>query len=209
MRSKKPKRMSKMKAQSSHLIALFFFFLLFCGLARKAGAAAASVADKCNKDFNKVVSCLDYAKGSASTPTKDCCNSVKEIKDDDPVCLCYVIQLSQNGSDQIKNLGIKQERLLQLPTACDLKNASVTNCPGLLGLSPTSPAAAIFTNASAGTPSTPSTGTSSSPEAANIGSGLGPNSAVLMATAITMIFFLFAFPVGSSSAATSFELGST
>jgi hypothetical protein len=130
MRSKKPKRMSKMKAQSSHLIALFFFFLLFCGLARKAGAAAASVAEKCSKDFTKVASCLNYATGAESAPTKDCCNSVTEIRNDDPVCLCYVIQQTHNGSGQAKQLGIKEDRLLQLPSACNLKNASITNCPG-------------------------------------------------------------------------------
>lgn len=123
-----------MKAPSSHLIALFFFtfffFLIFCGFTAEAGAALSGVADKCNKDFTKVASCLNYARGIASAPTKDCCTSVKEIRDDDPVCLCYFIQQTHNGSEQIKSFGIKEERLLQLPSACSLKNASVTNCPG-------------------------------------------------------------------------------
>lgn len=115
---------SKMKAQSHLTITLF---LLFCGLVCKVGAA--SVADKCSNDFTKVAPCLDYAKGTANTPTKDCCSGVKSIRDDDPVCLCYFIQQTHNGSEQIKSLGIQEARLLQLPTACSLKNASVTNCP--------------------------------------------------------------------------------
>lgn len=113
-----------MKAQSHLTITLF---LLFCGLVCKVGAA--SVADKCSNDFTKVAPCLDYAKGTANTPTKDCCSGVKSIRDDDPVCLCYFIQQTHNGSEQIKSLGIQEARLLQLPTACSLKNASVTNCP--------------------------------------------------------------------------------
>jgi hypothetical protein len=126
--------MSKMKAQS-HLITffLFFFIFFFCGLVCKVGAA--SVADKCTNDFNKVSSCLNYATGDANTPTKDCCTAVKDIRDNNPVCLCYFIQQTHNGSQEIKSLGIKESRLLQLPTACSLKNASISNCPSKFSLS--------------------------------------------------------------------------
>lgn len=119
--------MSKMKAAHSITFFLFFFFFFFCGLVYKVGAA--TLEDKCSSELTKVVPCLDYAKGTAKTPTKDCCTSVKDIKDNNPVCLCYFIQQTHNGSQQIKDLGIQESRLLQLPTACSLKNASVSYCP--------------------------------------------------------------------------------
>ncbi|KAJ6702218.1 BIFUNCTIONAL INHIBITOR/LIPID-TRANSFER PROTEIN/SEED STORAGE 2S ALBUMIN SUPERFAMILY PROTEIN-RELATED [Salix koriyanagi] len=49
------------------------------------------------------------------------------------------------AAQQIKNLGIQEAKMLQLPTACQLQNASLSFCPMLLGLSPGSSDAAIFT----------------------------------------------------------------
>ncbi|KAF5939938.1 hypothetical protein HYC85_021105 [Camellia sinensis] len=91
--------------------------------------ATTTVEDQCSNDFEKLVTCLNYATGKAAAPTTECCNSVAEIKDKDPVCLCYIIQQTYNGSEQIKNMGIQQSRLLQLPSSCKLTNASITDCP--------------------------------------------------------------------------------
>ncbi|XP_018836768.1 non-specific lipid transfer protein GPI-anchored 1 [Juglans regia] len=190
-----------MKAQS-HIVTLFsfLFFLLFCGLVCKVGGA--DFAKECSQDFEKVVQCLNYVTGKAKTPTEECCSSVKEIRDSNPVCLCYFIQQTHNGSEQIKNLGVQETKLLQLPTACNLKNASISNCPKLLGLSPTSPDAAIFSsNASTATPTstTPSTGTPSSANEANVGDRLEPHLVGLMAMAFITIFLFALIPVGSAS----------
>ncbi|KAF2292894.1 hypothetical protein GH714_029681 [Hevea brasiliensis] len=119
------------------------------------------VSAECNKDIQKVMPCLDYATGKGNTPSKECCSAVKDLKENDPKCLCYIIQQTNNGSAQIKNLGIQKDRLLQLPSACQLQNASVSFCPKLLGLSPSSPDAAIFTNITTTAPTT-STGSSTS-----------------------------------------------
>ncbi|KAG2706604.1 hypothetical protein I3843_05G099000 [Carya illinoinensis] len=189
-----------MKAQS-HLVTLFsfLFFFLFCGLVCKVGAA--DLVSKCTQDFTKVTPCLNYVTGKAGTPTKDCCSSVKEIRDSTPECLCYFIQLTHNGSEQVKSLGIQETKLLQLPTACNLKNASISNCPKLLGLSPTSPDAAIFSsNASTATPTTtPSTGTPTSANDANVGDRLEPHLVGLVVMAFITIFLFALIPVGSAS----------
>ena len=92
--------------------------------------AAQTVAQKCNDQFQKVAVCLTFATGKAATPTKECCESVKGIKESEPECLCYVIQQASTGSDEIKKMGIQVAKLLQLPSACSLKNASASNCPG-------------------------------------------------------------------------------
>uniref|UniRef100_A0A2N9HFQ5 Bifunctional inhibitor/plant lipid transfer protein/seed storage helical domain-containing protein n=1 Tax=Fagus sylvatica TaxID=28930 RepID=A0A2N9HFQ5_FAGSY len=172
-----------------------FLVLLLCGLVCKVSGA--NLAGQCTKDLNNVAACLSYATGKGNTPSKDCCTSVEGIRNTEPECLCYLIQQTHNGSTTIKSLGIQEARLLQLPTACNLKNASVSNCPKLLGLSPSSPDAAIFTNISTATPSTPTSSSSEKVKDSNIGTRLGPHLACLMAMVIAI--FLLAFPAGSAT----------
>ncbi|VVA20008.1 PREDICTED: non-specific [Prunus dulcis] len=165
------------------VVALF----LIVGSVREASAEA-TVAQKCSNQFQKVAVCLSYATGKAETPTKECCESVKGIKDSEPECLCYVMQQANSGSDEIKKMGIQVAKLLQLPTACSLKNASASDCPSIPA---GSPEAAIFNNtASTPTPSAPAG--KSAPEKAGDSSGItkpGPHHAGLMATAVAIIFF--------------------
>ncbi|KAI4368499.1 hypothetical protein MLD38_017050 [Melastoma candidum] len=117
----------------------------------------------CGDNINKVTSCLGYATGKADVPGKPCCDAVGEMKESDPACLCYIIQQTHNGSQQmVKSAGILESRLLQLPSACSLKNASISDCPRLLGIPPTSPDYAIFTNATSNATTTPSADTTTS-----------------------------------------------
>lgn len=92
-------------------------------------AAAASTEEKCGADFPKLTVCLTYATGKAAVPTKDCCNSVQGIKDSEPECLCFLVQQIHKGDDKIKSMGIQESKLLYLPTACTLKNATLAECP--------------------------------------------------------------------------------
>ncbi|XP_042063221.1 non-specific lipid transfer protein GPI-anchored 1-like [Salvia splendens] len=131
-----------------------------------AAGGAETIAEKCASEFQKVTPCLSFVTAKAKAPGKECCSSATELQDEDPACLCYIIQQVHNGSNAaIKSMGVQEARLLQLPAACSLANASLSECPKLLNLPPNSPEAAIFTtNASAtptptpvGTPGTPST----------------------------------------------------
>ncbi|KDP26810.1 hypothetical protein JCGZ_17968 [Jatropha curcas] len=171
-------------------IAIMVMFLL-------SSVNGANLAEDCSADLQKVTPCLNYATGKANTPTKDCCGSVKELKESDPKCLCFMIQQTHNGSAQIKSLGIQETKLLQLPSACQLQNASISFCPKLLGLSPSSPDAAIFTNATASSSSTPtsSTGTST-PEKSDDSSGTNHGSGPL---AIAAAIFIYSFSTVSTS----------
>lgn len=91
-----------------------------------------TLASKCSGEFEKVTACLNYATGKADTPTKECCGAVTDIRGKDPACLCYFIQQTHNGSDTIKSMGILESRLLQLPSACSIKNGSISECPSNL-----------------------------------------------------------------------------
>lgn len=117
--------MNKMKGQS-HKMSLLYFVLL-CGLVCEVSGA--SLTDKCTQEIQNVAQCLSFATGKAETPTKECCTSVKGMRESAPECLCFMIQQTHNGSQTIKSLGIQEAKLLQLPTACSLKNSSVSDCP--------------------------------------------------------------------------------
>ncbi|KAK1376113.1 AAI domain-containing protein [Heracleum sosnowskyi] len=118
---------------------------------------------ECADNFQKLTECLGFATGKGSTPTAGCCKSVSEIKESKPVCLCYIIQQMHTGNNpQLKTLGIQESKLLQLPSACKLANASSSECPKLLKLPANSPDAAIFADPSpTAAPAAPK-GTSSS-----------------------------------------------
>ncbi|KAL9226407.1 hypothetical protein vseg_002225 [Gypsophila vaccaria] len=142
----------------------------------KPTAATTELTTECATAIQQVTSCLGYATGKAPEPTKECCNAVSSMKEKQPVCLCFFIGQAHNGSAQIKSLGIQEAKLMQLPSACHLTNASITECPKLLGISPSSPAAAIFMHSNMTSP-TGATPTSSSPSSSSSSTAsTGPSS---------------------------------
>ncbi|KAE8690850.1 Glycosylphosphatidylinositol-anchored lipid protein transfer 1, putative isoform 2 [Hibiscus syriacus] len=177
-------------------IATITMLACFVGAADESG-----LANQCSKDFQSVMSCLNFAQGKAEKPSKECCGSVSSVKENEPKCLCYILQQSQtSGAQSLKSMGVQQDKLFQLPTACQLKNASVSDCPKLLGLAPNSPDAAIFTNSSSTTvtPARPSSGSQNADDKSG-GTKLeaadhfvGP--VLLVASAV--FFFFYALPDG-------------
>ncbi|XP_057757851.1 non-specific lipid transfer protein GPI-anchored 1-like [Arachis stenosperma] len=117
--------------------------------------AGKDLTQKCGQVVQKVIPCLNYATGKASTPSKECCEATTKIRESDPDCLCFIIQQTHHGNPESKSLGIQEDKLLHLPSLCNVKNANIADCPKLLGLSPSSPDAAIFKNASKATPAAP------------------------------------------------------
>ncbi|KAL3641009.1 hypothetical protein CASFOL_015977 [Castilleja foliolosa] len=168
------------------------------------GGADESLATKCSAKFQKVTPCLPYATEKAPKPSKDCCDSVTDLKASDPACLCFIIQQIHNGSNAaVRSMGVQEARLLQLPSVCNLVNASVSECPRLLHLPPNSPDAAIFTNVStaANTTTAPATGTGMySPTTANSGFMHKPHQLAGCSVTFFMamsIFFFHTFPLSS------------
>ncbi|OVA17488.1 Bifunctional inhibitor/plant lipid transfer protein/seed storage helical domain [Macleaya cordata] len=146
--------------QQTDLVVLIVFITIcsvfFCSSAAPSSAPSSSpsVEDKCKKEFSKVGVCLDYATGKAKVPSQECCTTVDDIKKRDAVCLCYVIQQVHEGEATLKQLGVQEAKLLQLPGACKLTNINIsTDCPKLLNISSTSPDYAIFSNSSSSAPS--------------------------------------------------------
>ncbi|KAF7839482.1 non-specific lipid transfer protein GPI-anchored 1-like [Senna tora] len=165
---------------------------------------AEDLASKCAQVVEKVMPCLNFATGAAAAPTKECCDATASIRQSNPECLCYIIQQTHKGSNEIKSLGIREDRLLQLGSTCNLKNASITNCPKLLGLPANSPDAAIFTNSSssAATPASAATTTNSSSTTQSqndsFGSMLKPHFFNEVVVAVASATVLLAFSVSES-----------
>ncbi|KAJ0257920.1 Non-specific lipid transfer protein GPI-anchored 1 [Hirschfeldia incana] len=159
-----------------------------------APAAGGELPEKCNQDFQKVTLCLDFASGKAPNPSEKCCDAIEDIKEKDPKCLCYLLQQAKTGGQALKDLGVQEAKLIQLPTACQLHNASISNCPKILGLSPSSPDAAVFTsNATTITPEAPAGKSPATPatSAEKGGSSSIKDGHAVVAVAITLITVSF------------------
>ncbi|RDY11852.1 Non-specific lipid transfer protein GPI-anchored 1, partial [Mucuna pruriens] len=151
--------------------------VVMVGVMINPARGADDLTTKCSQVIQKVLPCLNFATGKEDKPEEKCCDATTSIKDTNPECLCYIIQQTHKGSSEVKDLGIQEAKLLQLPSACNVKNASITNCPKLLGLPPNSPDAAIFTNASKVTPAAGNS-TSTQSENASYGSMVRPSSVI-------------------------------
>lgn len=101
--------------------------MVACGGVR---AVDESLGKECSSKLTAVMTCVAFATGKEATPEKKCCDSVKEMKDSNPACLCFIIQQIHNGTNpMLKTINIQESRLLQLSSACKIVNASITDCP--------------------------------------------------------------------------------
>ncbi|XP_010250696.1 PREDICTED: non-specific lipid transfer protein GPI-anchored 1-like [Nelumbo nucifera] len=187
-------------------------FVLFClllapylfasSIFSAADSASDALAQQCaNELLTKLSPCLDYSTGKAELPTKECCTSVTSMRDQHPVCLCFLIQQTHNGRPEVKQLGLKEDRLLKISGTCKLTNASISECPRLLNLPRDSPDNAIFLNSTSNSSSTSSlsdtSNTTSATTMPSIGFMHGPQLAVPSAIALVIIaVFTGLFPTG-------------
>ncbi|XP_042377954.1 non-specific lipid transfer protein GPI-anchored 1-like isoform X1 [Zingiber officinale] len=96
----------------------------------KSPAADTSLQHQCTDATSSLTPCMDYGSGSSDRPNSDCCDTVRNIRGTNPVCLCYAVQQTHNCSSPWSALGLKVERLLMLPGACNLDNSNASNCNG-------------------------------------------------------------------------------
>lgn len=111
---------------------IFIVCMVVCGCV----AAEESLAQECASKLTAVMTCVAFATGKEATPQPKCCDSVKEMKDDNPACLCFLIQQIHNGTNpMLKKINVQESRLLQLSSACKIANASISDCPSKFFLS--------------------------------------------------------------------------
>ncbi|KAL8218838.1 hypothetical protein R6Q57_022211 [Mikania cordata] len=106
---------------------VFMVMITVCG---GIVSADESLGQQCASKLTAVMTCVAFATGKEVTPQQKCCDSVKEMKDDNPACLCFLIQQIHNGTNpMLKKMNIQEARLLQLSSACKIANASISDCP--------------------------------------------------------------------------------
>ncbi|KNA24320.1 hypothetical protein SOVF_016760 [Spinacia oleracea] len=100
---------------------------------------------ECAQQLVGIVTCLPFVGGQGKAPTQDCCTGLKQVAKDNKKCVCILIK---DHDDPSLGLKINVTLALELPQACRIPNASqsLTNCPALLHLPPTSPEAKLFTD---------------------------------------------------------------
>ncbi|KAF9612794.1 hypothetical protein IFM89_004204 [Coptis chinensis] len=107
---------------------------------------------ECAPQLTNLAACIPYVSGTASKPTKQCCEDTMKVKNEHPKCLCVLIQES---TDPSMGLPVNTTLAMQMPAACNI-DAKPSECPAILKLPPNSPDAKIFQNAGTSTPTTTS-----------------------------------------------------
>ncbi|XP_068651516.1 non-specific lipid transfer protein GPI-anchored 14-like [Aristolochia californica] len=144
------------------------FSVLFLVLLVGARGSMEDDEKECADQLGNLASCIPYVSGSASKPTKQCCDDTVKVRTAKPKCLCVLIKES---TDPTMALPVNTTLALKMPSECNM-DAPVSDCPSILKLPPDSPDAKIFAEAGADSTSQPSPSSGSSPSSTS-GSGSG------------------------------------
>ncbi|XP_015898148.4 non-specific lipid transfer protein GPI-anchored 14 [Ziziphus jujuba] len=135
--------------------------IVFCIVVASLAAAMGTLEDEeqeCVDQLANLASCIPFVSGTAKKPTPECCEDTRKVKATKPKCLCVLIKES---TDPSMGLPVNTTLAVQMPSACNINDAKVSDCPSILDLPPNSPDAKIFKEADPD--STRSTTSSSSP----------------------------------------------
>ncbi|KAH9314611.1 hypothetical protein KI387_023238, partial [Taxus chinensis] len=91
---------------------------------------------ECSSTLQDVAPCIEFVQGAGTQPPEDCCTNCALAKPNDKRCLSI---LTKDSSDPDTGLlPFNQTRLIHMPTFCNVK-AKLSDCIGILKLSPSSP----------------------------------------------------------------------
>ncbi|GLJ49326.1 hypothetical protein SUGI_1042740 [Cryptomeria japonica] len=126
---------------------------------------------ECSDQLKSLSFCFPFVQGTVKTPSADCCTNLKNVRDTEPKCLCILIK---DSTTPALGVSINTALALQMPAACNV-TASISDCPALLNLSPSSPDAKVFENANSSSPASPSSSGSESPSSSTSSSDVSKN----------------------------------
>ncbi|KAJ3694164.1 hypothetical protein LUZ60_009644 [Juncus effusus] len=147
---------------------LFISLLSLTNPTNSDSSANSPVDQECVNQMQEMATCLPYVSGQAIKPTPECCADTEKARASNPKCLCLLIKES---TDPSLGLPINTTLALHMPAMCN-SDAKVSNCPSILNLSPNSPDAKIFEDATtnSSSPASSSSNSSSSHESSDSGS---------------------------------------
>ncbi|GAB2280639.1 hypothetical protein Dimus_015266 [Dionaea muscipula] len=150
------------------------------------------LASECSSSLVELSSCLSYVGGEAEAASEMCCESVTSIYDSKQVCLCYIVEEVYTDPSKFGVNSFNLTKLLRLPEACNIVGANATECIADLGLTPTSPGAAVFLSPP---PSPPSTPTTAPPPPHSMGVSVRRALSIERLTMLALVVFLYVVPV--------------
>ncbi|KAK9939328.1 hypothetical protein M0R45_016026 [Rubus argutus] len=137
------------------MIVAMLLMVIGVGVSAQAPGPAPAASTDCMSELLTMSDCLTYVEeGSNLTkPDKACLPELAKLVNNNPICLCYLLQKNSTSNYGIE---IDMNRALHLPSVCKVETPAASNC-ALLGIPVGAP--------------TPSEG-----PAANSPSGLEPSS---------------------------------
>ncbi|MCO5595310.1 hypothetical protein L7F22_049351 [Adiantum nelumboides] len=136
-------RRSVLSCSSSFVLGLLTATLV-ASLSQVSGSVEAD--ETCVAPLESLLDCLPYAQGTQPLPTPGCCTNIKKVFQTHKKCLCELIAVSFDDTKGTSGLPSFNSTLaLKMPAVCDVP-ADPALCPGLLGISPSSPEAKEFLN---------------------------------------------------------------
>ncbi|KAH9324361.1 hypothetical protein KI387_004539, partial [Taxus chinensis] len=120
--------------------ALYIGFLVALLLFCVVSGDLQSDEKECASTLQDLSPCLEFLEGTGKQPPEDCCTNVGIVRANNRRCLCL---LMKDTSDPAAGFSLNQTRLTQMPTLCKV-TGKLSDCIGILKLSPSSPDAKIF-----------------------------------------------------------------
>lgn len=108
---------------STNPIAIITPLLLLLLISLSPTTLSQTIAN-CAPSLLPLTPCAPFVQGSAQTPTQPCCDNLKQVYDQQPDCLCLLL-----NNTAISSLPINATLALQLPVLCSLQLNSST-CSG-------------------------------------------------------------------------------
>ncbi|XP_031254951.1 non-specific lipid-transfer protein-like protein At5g64080 isoform X2 [Pistacia vera] len=115
--------------------------------------AEAQSSSGCTTALVSLSPCLNYITGNSSTPSSSCCTQLASVVQQQPNCLCSVL----NGGASQLGITLNQTLAMSLPGACNVQTPPVSRCNGANG--PASAPAIPPSDSSDDTPDTSTTPT--------------------------------------------------
>ena len=111
----------------TRMIVAMLLMVIGVGVSAQAPGPAPAASTDCMSELLTMSDCLTYVEeGSNLTkPDKACCPELAKLVNNNPICLCYLLQKNSTSNYGIE---IDMNRALHLPSVCKVETPAASNC---------------------------------------------------------------------------------
>ncbi|XP_019436677.1 PREDICTED: protein YLS3 [Lupinus angustifolius] len=92
-------------------------------LSQDSSSSSPNIA-QCASNILPLIPCAPFVQGAAQSPGQQCCDNLKQLYNQEPQCLCFLLNDTTLGS-----FPINRTLALKLPDLCTLQ-VNISACPG-------------------------------------------------------------------------------